>query len=84
MTSCRLDGRWEEEAMRNLFRAIQSLLLACLLLVGAAGATLADEEAAESQETPAVEASPPEPASEAGQEDAPEEEQSAEAESGEE
>ncbi len=54
--------------MRSLFRAIQSLLLAALLLVGTAGTTLAEDEATESQETPAVEASPPESASDAGEE----------------
>jgi hypothetical protein len=71
--------------MSGLFRAIQSLLLASLLLVGTAGATLAEDEATESQETPAVEASPPEPAPDAGEEgEAPEEEQSGEAESSEE
>ena len=71
--------------MRSLFRAIQSLLLASLLLVGTAGATLAEDEATESQETPAVEASPPESASDTGEEaEASEAEQSGEAENSEE
>ena len=72
--------------MRSLFIAIQSLLLASLLLVGTAGATLAEDEATESQETPAVGASPPESASDAGeeQEEATEAEQSGEAEDSEE
>ena len=71
--------------MRSFFRAIQSLVLASLLLVGSAGATLAEEEATESQETPAVEASPPDSAADAGEEEeASEAEQSGEAESGEE
>ena len=68
--------------MRSMFRAIQSLLLAALLLVGSAGATLAEDEATESQETPAVAASPPESASDAGEEEeASEAEQSDEAKS---
>ena len=54
--------------MRSLFRATQSFLLASLLVVGTAGATLAEDEATESQETPAVEASPPESASDADEE----------------
>ena len=71
--------------MRSLFRAIQSLLLASLLLVGTAGATLAEDEATEPQETPAVAASPPESASDTGEEEATSEaEESDEAESGEE
>jgi hypothetical protein len=70
--------------MRSLFRTIQSLLLASMLLVGSVGATLAEEEATESPQTPAVEAAPPDAAADAGEEEASEAEPSGEAESSEE
>jgi hypothetical protein len=85
MTTCRIHERPEEGTMRSLFRVIQSLLLASLLLVGTAGTALAEDEATESQETPAVAASPPESASDAGEEEETSEaEQSGEAEDSEE
>ena len=70
--------------MKSLLRAIQSLLLASLLLTATAGATLAEDEATEPQETPAVEASPPDSAADAGEEEASQQEPSDDVEASEE